>query len=68
MNNHYVNVKCPSCHSTIQLKSQSIRSDTFYRPVCECGEIDNPVSLPATRFTQVRQRPANRVPVLALVR
>jgi len=43
MNNKYVSVRCPSCMSISQMKAQSIRSDIFFCPVCETGEIENPL-------------------------
>jgi len=42
--NKYITVKCPSCMSISQLKAQSMRSDVFFCPVCETGEIENPVT------------------------
>jgi hypothetical protein len=44
MNNKYITVKCPSCMSISQLKAQSMRSDIFFCPVCESGEIENPLT------------------------
>jgi chaperone required for assembly of F1-ATPase len=42
MKNKYVSVRCPSCGSTVQMKAKSIRSDVFFCPVCEAGEIESP--------------------------
>ncbi len=42
MRNRYVNVKCPICNSSIQMKAASVRSEFFFCPVCEYGEIENP--------------------------
>jgi Zn-finger nucleic acid-binding protein len=42
MKNRYVSIRCPSCGSTVQMKARSIRSDIFYCPVCETGEIKSP--------------------------
>jgi hypothetical protein len=67
MKNRYVSVRCPSCKSTIQVKARSVRSEVFFCPVCEYGEIENPVAplfahliegkLPAARRVPVRIRP-----------
>jgi hypothetical protein len=38
--NRYVTVRCPSCRSVSQIKAGSIRSEVFYCPVCEDGEIE----------------------------
>ena len=40
MKNRYITVKCPRCRSTIQLKAESVRTEYFYCPVCEEGEIE----------------------------
>jgi hypothetical protein len=37
--NRYVTVKCPSCQSVSQIKADAVRSEYFYCPVCEEGEI-----------------------------
>jgi hypothetical protein len=44
MKNRYVSFKCPSCMSTVQMKTSSVRSDFFYCPVCETGEIESPIT------------------------
>jgi hypothetical protein len=41
MKNTYISVKCPSCGSTVQMKSKSVRSEYFYCPVCETGVIES---------------------------
>jgi ssDNA-binding Zn-finger/Zn-ribbon topoisomerase 1 len=38
--NRYVTVRCPSCRSVSQLKADAIRSEVFFCPVCEDGEIE----------------------------
>lgn len=38
--NKYVTVRCPSCRSVIQIKADSVRSEVFFCPVCEDGEIE----------------------------
>ena len=38
--NRYVTVKCPSCRSISQIKADAVRSEIFYCPVCEDGEIE----------------------------
>ena len=40
MIHNYVTVRCPSCLSVSQLKTDSIRSEVFFCPVCEDGEIE----------------------------
>lgn len=40
MKHYYVTVRCPSCRSVIQLKADAIRSEVFFCPVCEDGEIE----------------------------
>jgi hypothetical protein len=42
MKNKYVSVRCPSCGSTVQMKARSFRSEVFFCPVCETGEIESP--------------------------
>jgi hypothetical protein len=44
MKNKYISVRCPSCMSVSQIKAQSMRSDIFFCPVCETGEIENPLT------------------------
>ncbi len=38
--NRYVTVKCPSCQSISQIKADAVRSEIFFCPVCEDGEIE----------------------------
>ena len=66
MKNKYVSVRCPSCMSTIQMKAKSIRSDVFYCPVCETGEIENP---DASMIIECRKasRLSARQPVLVTI-
>jgi hypothetical protein len=40
MMNKYVTVRCPSCRSVSQIKADLIRSEVFFCPVCEDGEIE----------------------------
>jgi hypothetical protein len=61
MKNKYITVKCPSCRSTVQLKAESVRTEYFYCPVCEEGEIEYHFTAPMLR----RARPL--VPARALV-
>jgi hypothetical protein len=60
MKNRYVNVHCPTCNSHIRLNAKSVRSDAFYCPVCEQGEIQ-------ARDTNLIQFPKSRTPVLVRV-
>jgi hypothetical protein len=59
MKNKYVSVRCPSCMSTIQMKAKSLRSETFYCPVCETGEIENP-EISLTIYCQKVRVPARQ--------
>jgi predicted RNA-binding Zn-ribbon protein involved in translation (DUF1610 family) len=61
MKNRYITVKCPSCRSVIQLKAESVRTDYFYCPVCEEGEIEYRFIAPKVR--QFRPMMPARVPV-----
>jgi hypothetical protein len=38
--NRYITVRCPSCRSVSQIKADGVRSEFFYCPVCEEGEIE----------------------------
>ena len=40
MRYNYMTVQCPSCRSIIQMKADAVRSEVFFCPVCEEGEID----------------------------
>ena len=65
MKNTFVNVKCPSCRSSIQMKAKSLRSDVFYCPVCGMGEIESP---DASMIINVQKmRLPLRQPVLARI-
>jgi len=52
MKHKYITVKCPSCRSTIELKAESVRTEYFYCPVCEDGEIEYRFSAPRVRQTR----------------
>jgi hypothetical protein len=49
MKNRYITVKCPRCRSVIQLKAESVRTEYFYCPVCEEGEITYRFTAPIMR-------------------
>ena len=34
-----MNFKCPICTSAFRLEKKAVRSDTFYCPVCQEGEV-----------------------------
>jgi len=36
-----MNFKCPVCTSISSLEKKAVRSDTFYCPVCQEGEIES---------------------------
>ena len=38
--NRYITVRCPSCRSVCQIKADAVRTEVFYCPVCEEGEIE----------------------------
>ncbi len=63
MKNRYVSVKCPSCMITIQMKAKSLRSDIFFCPVCEYGEIEMRGTLPLTHHSDSRLPVEVRVPI-----
>jgi len=63
MKNRYLSIKCPSCMSITQMKAKSMRSDIFFCPVCDVGEIDNPNAAPETRRYESRVSLEMRVPV-----
>jgi hypothetical protein len=65
MNNKYISVKCPSCMSISQIQSQSMRSDIFFCPVCETGEIVNPLQKPEHRHHEKKVSMEMRVLVKA---
>ncbi|OGO06805.1 MAG: hypothetical protein A2Y92_03185 [Chloroflexi bacterium RBG_13_57_8] len=64
MKNRYITVKCPSCRSVIQLKAESVRTEYFYCPVCEEGEIEHRLISPFVRHNMNR----NLTPARVLVR
>jgi hypothetical protein len=48
--NRYITVRCPVCRSVSQIKADGVRSEFFYCPVCEEGEIEcHPESFRAFR-------------------
>ena len=49
--------------SITQMKAKSMRSDIFFCPVCDVGEIDNPNAAPETRRYESRVSLEMRVPV-----
>jgi hypothetical protein len=65
MNNKFISVKCPSCMSISQLQAQSMRSDIFFCPVCETGEIRNPLAKQAPHHHEKKVSMEMRVLVKA---
>jgi len=65
MKNRYITVRCPSCRSVIQLKAESVRTEYFYCPVCEDGEIEYRFTAPIMRH--IARRPLTPARVLVNV-
>jgi hypothetical protein len=68
--NKYITVRCPSCRSVSQIKADGVRSEVFYCPVCEEGEIEYQPELPRSlhNSTQLSFELLELVPVYSSIR
>jgi hypothetical protein len=44
----HINFRCPVCTSAFSLEKKAVRSDTFYCPVCQEGEVERRMAEPET--------------------